>query len=191
MTITPVAFSPSETPVGRFPFRRTSLGVASARPAYNPPVVTASDAAPHPWRRVVLSHLEHTPDRLHLGPYAPPGDECAGECGVHEIDRDRVIEDAAHPEGVIAQPSDPQFSSSQAVISEPSNAVGKDFLPGGALIAAAPSGTGFQVSLYGLVGVLLAVDEGLELNVLGLNIGVDAAAPALKLPAIGRLGLDR
>jgi hypothetical protein len=78
MTITPVAFSPSETPVGRFPFRRTSLGVASARPAYNPPVVTASDAAPHPWRRVVLSHLEHTPDRLHLGPYAPPGDECAG-----------------------------------------------------------------------------------------------------------------
>jgi AMP-binding enzyme C-terminal domain len=46
-------------------------------------------------------------------------------------------------------------------------------------------------SLYGLVGVLLAVDEAFELNVLGLNIGVDAAAPALKLPAIGRLGLDR
>jgi hypothetical protein len=127
----------------------------------------------------------------HPRPPPPWGDECAGECGVHEIDRDCVIEDAAHPEGVIAQPSDPQFSSSQAVISEPSNAVGKDFLPGGALIAAAPSGTGFQVSLYGLVGVLLAVDEGLELNVLGLNIGVDAAAPALKLPAIGRLGLDR
>jgi hypothetical protein len=39
--------------------------------------------------------------------------------------------------------------------------------------------------------VLLAVDEGLELNLLGLNIGVDAAVPALKLPAIGRLGLDR
>jgi hypothetical protein len=48
MTITPVAFSPSETPVGRFPFRRTSLGVASARPVYNPPVVTESDAAPPP-----------------------------------------------------------------------------------------------------------------------------------------------
>jgi hypothetical protein len=25
----------------------------------------------------------------------------------------------------------------------------------------------------------------------GLNIGIDAAVPALKLPAIGRLGLDR
>jgi len=73
----------------------------------------------------------------------------------------------------------------------PSNAVGKDFLPEGALFAAAPSGSGFQVSLYGLAGVLLAVDEGFELNVLGLNIGVDAAVPALKLPAIGRVGLDR
>ena len=73
----------------------------------------------------------------------------------------------------------------------PSNAIGKDFLPGGALFAMAPSGSGFQVSLYGLAGILLAVDEGLELNILGLNIGVDAAVPALKLQAIGRLGLDR
>jgi len=64
-------------------------------------------------------------------------------------------------------------------------------LPGGALFAAAPSGSGFQVSLYGLAGILLAVDEGLELNILGLSIGIDAAVPALKLPAIGRLGLDR
>jgi uncharacterized protein DUF3750 len=73
----------------------------------------------------------------------------------------------------------------------PSNAVGKDFLPEGALFATAPSGSGFQISLYGLLGILLAIDEGLELNVLGLNIGIDAAVPALKLPALGRLGLDR
>ena len=73
----------------------------------------------------------------------------------------------------------------------PSNAVGKDFLPGGALFATAPSGSGFQVSLYGLAGVLLAVDEGFELNLLGLSIGLDATVPALKLPAIGRVGLDR
>lgn len=69
--------------------------------------------------------------------------------------------------------------------------MGKDFLPGGALFAATPSGSGFQVSLYGLAGVVLAVDEGFELNVLGLNIGIDATVPALKLPAIGRVGLDR
>ena len=53
----------------------------------------------------------------------------------------------------------------------PSNAIGKDFLPGGALFAAAPSGSGFQMSLYGLAGFVLAVDEGLEINVLGLNVG--------------------
>ncbi len=69
--------------------------------------------------------------------------------------------------------------------------MGKDFLPGGALFAAAPSGSGFQLSLYGVVGVLIAAKEGFELNLLGLNLGIDAAAPALKLPAIGRLGVDR
>jgi hypothetical protein len=73
----------------------------------------------------------------------------------------------------------------------PSNAVGKDFLPGGALLAAAPSGSGFEVSLYGLAGFLLAAKEGFELNLLGLDVGVDAAVPALKLPAIGRLGFAR
>ena len=73
----------------------------------------------------------------------------------------------------------------------PSNAIGKDFLSGGTLLAAAPSGSGFQISLYGLAGLLIAIDEGVELNVLGLTIGVDAAVPAVKLPAIGRLGLSR
>jgi hypothetical protein len=73
----------------------------------------------------------------------------------------------------------------------PSNAVGKDFLPGGALFALAPSGSGFQLSLYGLAGILIAAKEGFEVNLLGLNIGIDPAAPALKLPAIGRLGASR
>ena len=76
-------------------------------------------------------------------------------------------------------------------LSLPANAVGKDFLPRGAFFATAPSGSGFQVSFYGVAGLLLAVDEGFELNVLGLNIGIDAAMPALKLPGIGRLGLER
>jgi hypothetical protein len=45
------------------------------------------------------------------------------------------------------------------------------------------------VSLYGLAGILVAADEGFELNLCGLDIGVDAAGPALKLAAIGRLGI--
>jgi hypothetical protein len=73
----------------------------------------------------------------------------------------------------------------------PSNAVGKDFLPDGGLIAAAPSGSGFQISLYGLAGILIAGKEGVEVNLLGLSLGLDAGRPALKLPALGRLGLDR
>jgi hypothetical protein len=73
----------------------------------------------------------------------------------------------------------------------PPNTVGDDSLPASAVFAVAPSGSGFQLSLYGLAGVLLALDERFELNVLGLDIGFDAVASALKLSAIGRLGLDR
>jgi hypothetical protein len=72
----------------------------------------------------------------------------------------------------------------------PSNAIGKDYLPGGAVFASAPSGSGFQVSLFGLAGFLLAADEGVEVNLLGLNLGFDANPPALKLPALGRVGVD-
>jgi hypothetical protein len=73
----------------------------------------------------------------------------------------------------------------------PSTAVGKDYLPDGALVASAPSGTGWQVSLFGVVGILLARTEGFELNLLGLNFGIDVAAPALLLPGIGRVGTAR
>jgi Protein of unknown function (DUF3750) len=69
----------------------------------------------------------------------------------------------------------------------PPTAVGKDFLPG-RLVAAAPSGRGVQLSLFGILGVLAALDDGVEINVLGLTFGVDVMAPALKLPIAGRLG---
>lgn len=72
----------------------------------------------------------------------------------------------------------------------PSNAIGKDYLPR-AWFSRAPSGGGGQVSLFGLLGVTAAPVEGLELNLLGLNLGVDFFVPALKLPAFGRLGLSR
>ena len=47
------------------------------------------------------------------------------------------------------------------------NAVGKDFLPGGRVVAPAPSGSGFQVLPYGLIGILFAAREGLEVNPAG------------------------
>jgi len=70
----------------------------------------------------------------------------------------------------------------------PSNAIGKDYLPGGALFAAAPSATGYQFSLFGVVGLMVARDEGIELNLLGMDIGIGFKSPGLKLPGVGLLG---
>ena len=70
----------------------------------------------------------------------------------------------------------------------PATAIGKDFLTNGAFLADAPSGTGKQVSIYGLAGLTVAAKEGIELNILGLTLGLDLSPPALKLPGIGRLG---
>lgn len=73
-------------------------------------------------------------------------------------------------------------------LSLPPTAIGKDFLPGGALVAAAPSGTGIQFSLFGLAGVTLAKTEGIEINFLGLTLGLSVFPPSIKLPGIGTLG---
>jgi hypothetical protein len=70
----------------------------------------------------------------------------------------------------------------------PSIAIGKDFL-GGQLAAGTPSGTGFQLSLGGLLGIAVGVEEGLEFNLLGLVIGIDPKRLAIKLPGLGQLGM--
>ncbi|MCH4561854.1 DUF3750 domain-containing protein [Halomonas sp. EGI 63088] len=70
----------------------------------------------------------------------------------------------------------------------PVTAVGKDYLFDGVL-ASAPGGRGTTASLGGVLGVTLGRDEGLELNLLGLTLGVDVRRPALKLPGVGRLGM--
>ena len=70
----------------------------------------------------------------------------------------------------------------------PPTAIGKDYLPGGALAAMSPGGRGVQLSLFGLAGLLAGVDEGIEVNLLGLTFGLDVKDPALKLPGVGRVG---
>jgi len=72
----------------------------------------------------------------------------------------------------------------------PSTAIGKDYVPLRRGISKTPSGTGGQLSIKGYAGVLLGVEEGLELNLFGLTAGIDLYPPALKLPAIGRLGFS-
>lgn len=70
----------------------------------------------------------------------------------------------------------------------PPTAVGKDYLGPGDFVAEAPSGTGYQVSLLGVLGVLAAREEGLEVNILGMTFGADPLDLAVKLPGLGRLG---
>ena len=72
----------------------------------------------------------------------------------------------------------------------PSTAIGKDYI-GRRWISAAPSGSGLQLSLFGLFGVTVSGVEGIEINVLGLTFGFDPFVLALKLPLIGRLGMSR
>ena len=72
----------------------------------------------------------------------------------------------------------------------PPTAIGKDYL-GDRLVSTAPSGSGLQLSLFGLLGVTASGVEGLELNLLGLTFGVDPFSPAVKLPLVGRLGAAR
>lgn len=69
----------------------------------------------------------------------------------------------------------------------PPTAIGKDYL-GVGLVAESPSGTGFQISIFGLLGVLAGIEEGLEVNVAGLTFGIDPLGLALKLPGFGRVG---
>lgn len=69
----------------------------------------------------------------------------------------------------------------------PAHAVGKDYL-GARVLARPPSGTGVQASLLGVLGMTAALEEGLELNLLGLTFGLDPNDLAVKLPLAGSLG---
>jgi hypothetical protein len=70
-----------------------------------------SGADPRLW--LVLAHLEHAAGDLDLRPDAPPRCERAREGGIREVDREGVIQQAVRSRGVVAHPSEPQFSSSQ------------------------------------------------------------------------------
>ena len=71
----------------------------------------------------------------------------------------------------------------------PPTAIGKDYL-GPRVIARSPSGTGVQFNVLGVLGVLAGLEEGLEINLLGLTFGIDPNQLSLKFPIAGRLGFD-
>ena len=71
----------------------------------------------------------------------------------------------------------------------PPNAVGKDYI-GNATTHLAADHRDFSMSLAGLAGFSVGVRSGLEVHLLGQTFGIDIATPALKLPGIGRFGLQ-
>ncbi len=73
----------------------------------------------------------------------------------------------------------------------PPTAIGKDYLAAGRLFDTMPSGSGWQFSLLGLLGIGIGWEEGLELNLLGLSAGVDINDFALRLPGFGRVAGGR
>jgi len=70
----------------------------------------------------------------------------------------------------------------------PANALGKDYRSLLHPVGLPPSGRGLQLSLLGVAGVTLGAEEGIEVNLLGLNLGVDFTPLRLRLPFIGGLG---
>lgn len=70
----------------------------------------------------------------------------------------------------------------------PPTAIGKDYLHD-ALFDQMPSKTGYQLSAWGLLGISLALEEGIEVNILGLTFGIDPDSQGIKLPLLGKVSL--
>ena len=72
----------------------------------------------------------------------------------------------------------------------PANAIGKDYRPIGQPLGISSSGRGLQASILGLFGLNIGLEEGIEINILGLGFGLDLNSPGLRLPFIGRIGMN-
>ncbi len=75
-------------------------------------------------------------------------------------------------------------------ITLPPHAIGKDWPIEYKFAGLTPSGTGVQANAFGVLGLAVGLEEGVEVNILALNFGLDFYPLALKLPFIGRVGFD-
>lgn len=73
----------------------------------------------------------------------------------------------------------------------PATAIGKDWRPISDAVGYSPSGSGLQTSLWGLLGLSLGWEEGIEFNLLGLSYELDLFDLAIELPGFGRIGADQ
>lgn len=80
-------------------------------------------------------------------------------------------------------------SAPELQVALPPTAIGKDFRADHSVFGFTPSRTGFEVEIFGLLGFKAGWVEGIELNMFTLVTGLDIRRPAIKLPAIGRIGM--
>ena len=146
---------------------RTDGWPADARWFGNPPQrVLALDGAQ------AAAAIPRVRDAVAAYPYADPGDYSAWP-GPNSNTFVRHVIDAAGLDAAL-----------------PSTAIGKDWYPWASALGRTPSRTGLRLSLGGYAGLQLAWTEGVEVNLLGLVVGLDLRRPALKLPGWGRLGAE-
>lgn len=70
----------------------------------------------------------------------------------------------------------------------PPNATGRDYASGIASLRIAPDWRDLHFTFNGFGGFAIGVRSGLELHFMGLVAGIDILRPALKIPALGRVG---
>src|SRR6516162_6241995 len=101
----PIRFSVSVSPLMTKParvrmFMPNRISLVSTAPYPLREMLTRSRRSvqprPDPRLQLVLPNPEHASRRLDLRPDAPPGDECARQRRIGEIDRESVIQHASH-----------------------------------------------------------------------------------------------
>lgn len=70
----------------------------------------------------------------------------------------------------------------------PPNAVGRDYLGESRFFAIDRDRREVHLSAFGLIGISAGVRSGFEFQLLGQAAGIEFNPPALKLPAVGRVG---
>lgn len=149
------------------------------------------------WRHDVVQSRPGEPDRAWFGSEPTVIADFRGEQAEKIIDQiDDVIGKYPYPTTYEAWPGPNSNTFVAWVIRQipemevalPNHAIGKDYL-GDGLVSEVPGGTGYQFSLGGYFGLLAGVREGIELNILGLSLGVNPLGLGIKLPGIGELAL--
>ena len=151
------------------------------------------------WRarsgRPVLSIERDVPDRHWYGKRPEVLADLRGEAAINQIHQAAL--DYPFPKQYRVWPG-PNSNTFVAWIARnvpslradlPPTFIGKDWLGATKIFARAPSGTGYQISIFGVLGITVGVEEGIEFNLGCAHFGVDPKSLAIRLPGWGIVGL--